>query len=634
MKKQLLALALVASAGLTKAQTILWSQDFNAATPPALPAGWMQNNVDGLTVTSSLASYSFGTNAWVTRTASSIDPAWASYGRSGVSTSWYTPAGVANDWLISPQFTATAGSFLKWEAVVSDPNFADGYQVLVSNTGTAVANFTAVSTVAVENDTWTSRSISLNAYAGQSIYVAFRNNSNDKDRLLVDNIQAIIPAANDGAVISITSVQRYMAPGNATIGGVFMNNGATTATSAVMSYSIDGGAPTTQTISFTGVNYFNNANYSFTTPAALAAGPHTIQVQVMSVNGVAETNLTNDIATVIVYVATQTRPRNALIEEFTSSTCVPCANLNVNFDPLLANNAPNTASVVNVIKYQMNWPSPGTDPSYNPHGFKRRQFYNVSGIPDAFANGRTGMVAHNQAEINAAIAEPAWVDVNASLTTVGLNLAGTATITPFITVNGPVRVYQVFLQGFYNYPGATTTQKNYYHVARVMNPNGAGTPVNITAGTAFTVNFNHAANVVATPAQNSFNFWANNPTVDYEYVVFLQDTVSKHILNSGSGVMVNSTVGLVKLQKNETIGVYPNPANNAATIAVKLENATKVNLAIIDVTGKVVYSKNEEVLGAGHNEITIDTEKLSSGSYIVQVVAGDTKMNTKLIIAK
>ncbi len=634
MKKQLLALALVASAGLTKAQTILWSQDFNAATPPNLPAGWMQNNVDGLTVISSLSTYSFGTNAWVTRTASSVDPTWTSYGRSAVSTSWYSPAGVANDWLISPQFTATAGSFLKWEAVVTDASFADGYQVLVSNTGTAVANFTAVSTVAAENDTWTSRSISLNAFAGQSIYVAFRNNSNDKDRLLVDNIQAIIPAANDGAVTSITSVQRYMTPGNTTIGGVFTNNGAITATSAVMSYSVDGGAPTTQTISFAGVNYFNNANYSFTAPATLAAGPHTIQVQVTSVNGVAETNVTNDIATVIVYVATQARPRNALIEEFTSSTCNPCASLNANFDPLLATNAPNTASVVNVIKYQMNWPGSGNDPSYNQHGFKRRSFYGVSGIPDAFANGRTNLSAHNQAEINAAIAEPAWADISANLTAVGLNLAGTATITPFITVNGPVRVYQLFLQGFYNYPAAVTSQKNYYHVARVMNPNGAGVPVNVTAGNAFTVNFNHAANVVATPAQNSFNFWTNNPTVDYEYVVFLQDTVSKHVLNSASGMLANTSVGLVKLEKNETIGVYPNPTNNAATIAVKLENATKVNLAIFDLTGKVVYSKNEEVLGVGHNEITIDTEKLNSGSYIVQVIAGDKKMTTKLIITK
>lgn len=46
MKKQLLAIAILAG-GMASAQT--WSQNFSSATPPGLPAGWMQNNADGLT---------------------------------------------------------------------------------------------------------------------------------------------------------------------------------------------------------------------------------------------------------------------------------------------------------------------------------------------------------------------------------------------------------------------------------------------------------------------------------------------------------------------------------------------------------------------------------------------------------
>ena len=56
MKKQLLAIALFAS-GLANAQT--FTQDFSTTTGVALPAGWLQNNVDGLTVASALSSYSF-----------------------------------------------------------------------------------------------------------------------------------------------------------------------------------------------------------------------------------------------------------------------------------------------------------------------------------------------------------------------------------------------------------------------------------------------------------------------------------------------------------------------------------------------------------------------------------------------
>lgn len=635
MKKQLLALALVASAGLTKAQTVLWSQDFNSTTGTALPAGWLQNNVDGLTPDANVSAYNFGTNAWVTRGASAINATFASYGRVVCSTSWYSPVGTSNDWLITPQFTASAGSYLQWDAITLDGSFPDGYQVLVSTTGTTTASFTnTLFTIVAENSSWTPRSVSLNSFSNQAVYVAFRNNSNDKFILLLDNIQAVVPAAIDGAVTSVTSVTRYMATGNVNINGLFKNNGSTPATSAVLNYKVDGGAPVTQTFTFgSAVNYNNTTGYSFATTASLTPGQHTITVEVTHVNGVAETNTVNNVASVINYVATSVRPRNVLIEGFTSSTCGPCASNAVTWDPLLNGNNPNTGGTVNVIRYQMNWPGTGNDPGYNPHGLKRRQFYNVSGIPDGFINGKD-QTGYSQAVINAGIAEAAWVDVNAALTGTGTTLAGTATITPAVSVAGPVRIFQALVQQYYNYPGAATSQKNYYHSMRIMNPNGGGTPMNLTAGSAFTVNFNHTANVVTTPAQNSYNFWSNNPTVTYAYVVFAQDTVSKDVLNSGSSTFSTTSVGMVKMDNNQTLGVYPNPAQNFAIVAVKLENATKVSLAIYDITGKVVYTKDEETLAIGQNEIMIDTEKFAAGAYtIVGTINGKTFSN-KLIIAK
>ena len=80
--------------------------------------------------------------------------------------------------------------------------------------------------------------------------------------------------------------------------------------------------------------------------------------------------------------------RNCLIEEFTSSTCAPCASFNSTFDPFIASiNVNNQSSNFNIIKYQMNWPSPGNDASYNAHGNVRRGYYGVSGIPDHYTNG-------------------------------------------------------------------------------------------------------------------------------------------------------------------------------------------------------------------------------------------------------
>src|SRR5690606_34651158 len=89
----------------------------------------------------------------------------------------------------------------------------------------------------------------------------------------------------------------------------------------------------------------------------------------------------------------EAQTKNCLIEEFTSSTCPPCAGMNAWLDPLLNGrnaNKPNSGLVV--VKYQMNFPSPGSDASYNAHGQSRASHYIAGmsswGIPLHFTNGK------------------------------------------------------------------------------------------------------------------------------------------------------------------------------------------------------------------------------------------------------
>lgn len=631
MKKQLLALA-IAATGIASAQT--FTQDFTSATVPGLPAGWMQNNVDGFTVSSSLSAYNFGTNAWVTRDVNSLFPG---HGKVAVSTSWYTTAQTSNDWLITPQFNVPANAVIEWDAVAVDPSYADGYQVKISTTGTAVANFTNLQTVGAENATWTNRGLSLNAYAGQNVYIAFVNNSNDKYLLFLDNIKVLVPQANDGSVTTITGLTRYLAgAGNQTIAGSFKTLGYTPATTAVLNYKINNAAVVTQTFTFaSALNYGQTSPYSFSTQGALSLGTNNIKVWVSHVNGVSEVAFANDTARTVVYVASVSKPRHALIEEWTSSTCVPCANLNVNFDPLLNSNNPNTGGNVNVIKYQVNWPSPGNDPSYNPHSAARVSHYGINAAPTAITNGKTDMVAHSQAEINAAIAVPAFADVTTTLNVVGTTINASATFTPYVSIaaNSPLRTHQVLLQRFYNYQAAVTTQKNYYHVMRKMEPNAWGAPVTVTDGTPFNVSFNLPINSVGTPAQGSYDFW-NTGTPIFEYVTFIQDSISNDILQSGSASFTVNSVGLVDLKADQNIGVYPNPANDFAAVAINVENVSLVDITILDITGKVVYVNKGATVQPGKSEIKINTSEFTSGTYNILVNTGTGILKEKLIIIK
>ena len=112
-----------------------------------------------------------------------------------VSSSWVAgpPAFVADDWLITPAIgPLPANQALYWEAFASDPGFPDGYEVRLSTTGAlpaTVGNFsTLLFSIPAESPTPTNRSADLSAYAGQTVYIAFRNNSNDMNILAIDDI--------------------------------------------------------------------------------------------------------------------------------------------------------------------------------------------------------------------------------------------------------------------------------------------------------------------------------------------------------------------------------------------------------------------------------------------------------------
>ncbi|MDO5509215.1 MAG: choice-of-anchor J domain-containing protein [Weeksellaceae bacterium] len=107
------------------------------------------------------------------------------------STSWFSPPGQADAWLISPEIELPIEeAFLIWDVKAQDAQYPDGYELRLSPTGgSAVEDFTVVLfSIASEQATWQTRSISLGEYSGTTVRVAWRNNSTDQYILLVDNI--------------------------------------------------------------------------------------------------------------------------------------------------------------------------------------------------------------------------------------------------------------------------------------------------------------------------------------------------------------------------------------------------------------------------------------------------------------
>ncbi|MCU7616727.1 choice-of-anchor J domain-containing protein [Chryseobacterium sp. PBS4-4] len=178
MKKVLSSLLLTASA-------IAFGQVFSAGfeTNYGPITNWTLYNVDGLTPNSTV---SFVNAAWV----SSAEEVGNNV---AMSTSYYTPAGISNDWMVSPAITLPSGTnTLYWHARSYDATYKESYKVYISTTGNAVSNFTTPAlTVNGEEATWQNKSIDLSSYAGQTIYIAFQNFSNDAFLGAIDNVHVL-----------------------------------------------------------------------------------------------------------------------------------------------------------------------------------------------------------------------------------------------------------------------------------------------------------------------------------------------------------------------------------------------------------------------------------------------------------
>ena len=125
-----------------------------------------------------------------------VGKAWVSYEESetnkvAVSGSWYKEVAQSNDWLVTPAIhVEDVRAILSWRACALDAEHPDGYEVYISDKGNRPEDFTdePVFRVSAESATWKEHFLSLEAYAGKDVYVAFVNNSTNCNLLLVDDI--------------------------------------------------------------------------------------------------------------------------------------------------------------------------------------------------------------------------------------------------------------------------------------------------------------------------------------------------------------------------------------------------------------------------------------------------------------
>lgn len=139
-----------------------------------------------------------------------------------------------DDYLVTPQFTVTLGvseQLSLWARHRSN-TFPEPFDILLSTTGNAATDFTTTIAAAVTpNNTWQKFTYALTAYAGQTVYIAFRTTTLDEWELYLDDISVgAIPNPPDYVNLQFPSSATFVQGGSVTVYGRIYEAGLTDTT--------------------------------------------------------------------------------------------------------------------------------------------------------------------------------------------------------------------------------------------------------------------------------------------------------------------------------------------------------------------------------------------------------------------
>jgi hypothetical protein len=134
------------------------------------------------------------------------------------------------------------------------------------------------------------------------------------------------------------------------------------------------------------------------------------------------------------------------------------------------------------------------------------------------------------------------------------------------------------------------------------------------------VNFVGAFKGTGLSADNWMANWTNFDPNDEPY-----DTVF-YTVNSVTTIGAASSTNAV---------VFPNPAQDNATLMIDVKNIGEFRIAILDMTGKMVKEIfNGQLTEKGNNSIAFSTEELSNGVYFVTILGQNSQKTIRFSVAK
>ena len=597
-----------------------------------------------------------------------------------VSTSWLKPIGTASAWLITPTITVAANSVLTWESMSPDVNNADGYEVYISTSlapTPLLIDFTnLVFSKIAESNTWQTRGVSLSAFNGQTIRIAFKNNSTDKYQLWLDDIKVEnIATGFDASSISHSNYKYSSINTNNTISALFKNNGYASITNLTINYKMDNGTTVSEVkVLSPALNYLESREISFST---LYNSPvptyNTYKIWTSAINGQADQVASNDTITGSITISASVPAKKVLVEEFTGASHGWSPEGYTNLKSIVSTNTNAIAASIHSGDNMSTIDGNNLISNYNP------EF--PSALIDRYyfaANKETIVKTPNWSNyINQRLAMkvPATVNItNVSYNSTTNQIDATVSSTFVGDVKGDYRLnlyikennvygilsdstdngwnqhntlYNIPASPYYQYGNligsseyvmSAASYKHQYvinHIADGAYGASGIIPSNgSTIGQTYSKTYSY---ILPTAIAGEFRFNADNLYLIATVSEYNSGLNEKIILNADEVKLTPNSETIIGIKEHEKsdiqLNVFPNPTTDICHLNFSLNNDEFVKINVYNTLGELVYIETKHV-NAGNVDYILNVNALQSGNYSVQVSFRNNTVTKKLTIIK
>jgi hypothetical protein len=340
------------------------------------------------------------------------------------------------------------------------------------------------------------------------------------DYWYVDDIMLLNPLEINSQLVTISQTpSTFSAP--AEVKGTLRNLGTEIITTAEVSWQLDGGIIHSTLLEGLSLNTLDSYEFVCNDLINASIGLHSLRVWTGLVNGGPDQDQGNDTLAKIVNKVCYTVPKIPLFEEFTSSTCIPCAFFNSDFVPWCEEHKDD----ITLIKYQMNFPGVG-DPYYIEECGDRADYYGVSWVPWLVGNGT--FVDTEMNDVNALFetesTQAGLLKIQATHTLSGQDLTVNVNVLPFVNQSASSLYIAVIEETTYNNTG-NNGEDSFEHVLMKMIPNSTGVLVNLQERVPYS--FTQTVDLSSTNIER----WD-----DIMVVAWVQKNASKKILQSAYSI--------------------------------------------------------------------------------------------------